>query len=72
MRVGLVRRCVNGLAPAPRMLTPVADFRRLLEPSPRPFRPLTFFESSRGTAESAPAARQLLVRARLATCAQTK
>jgi hypothetical protein len=29
------RRCVKGLAALPRMLTPVAGFRRLLEPSPQ-------------------------------------
>jgi hypothetical protein len=60
MRVCLVRRCVKRLAPPPRMWTPVADFRRLLEPSPRPFRPLTSCLSSRGTVEicsSSPTAR---------------
>jgi len=29
------RRCVKGLTTLPRMLTPVAGFRRLVEPSPQ-------------------------------------
>jgi hypothetical protein len=32
---GSTRRCVKSLAALPRMLTPVAGFRRLLEPSPQ-------------------------------------
>lgn len=36
MRIVLsARRCVKGLTTFPRMLTPVAGFRRLLEPLPQ-------------------------------------
>jgi len=52
--ISLVCCCVSGLTTAPRMLTPIAGFCRLVEPLPRTSRLLTPLVSSPGTAESAP------------------